>query len=113
MGTNALIGIMDRDENQVYYAYVGSDGYPEYTGELLKERYNTTRLVGELVALSDFKILRHTIEKTEREVYLKARFWQPLSYNRFLKQRGVNYLYLFIDGKWLVKSIRDDDFQPL
>lgn len=114
MGTCALIGVMDKQTKQISYAYVGYEGMPDYTGKLLKEKYNTARMAKKLVALSDFRMLHPTIKKTEQDVYKDTRYWEPVFVNEFIKEgRTVDYLYLFLDGAWCVKAYRDKEFKPI
>lgn len=112
MGTTALIGAKYKD-GKIRYAFVGYEGYPGYTGELLKERYGTFKLADELIALWDFRMLHPTIEKTEAEIYKDARYWPAVNDVRaFIKEgKTIDYLYLSIDGEWKVKSYRDKDFR--
>lgn len=110
MGTSALIGYKEND--QVTYAYVAYDGYPDYVGALLKEKYNTLRMAKKLVALSDFELLKATIKETEKKVYTDTRYWQPCSLSDYYKEaKEVDYLYLFDEGEWKVKGYRDKGFK--
>lgn len=113
MGTRSLIGVYTKDTNKVTFAYTQFEGFIEHTGKLLKENYNTLELAQSIVDLKEFSYLKPTLDETSQLVYGDARTFEPVSLEEYgrdeLKREYlVNYLYLFIDGKWQVKT--DDKF---
>lgn len=105
MSTSCLIGYLmnpqDKcDKWQVKYVYCHWDGYPNYTGKILYEDYNTLSKVKELVNLGDFSSLENTVEKTREECYNESDLDKPkiMPYNEYVYETrygGVDYVYLY------------------
>ncbi len=108
MSTHARIGLLK--EGFVVSSYVHYDGYPEHTGELLFNHYNTEEKIEELLSYGNISQLRKSIEETsffsedEDEKFHLASVKTIDQYEAYLDNYYVDFLYLFEDGKWLVKE---------
>lgn len=135
MSTRALIAI-EEDRERFTGVYLHSDGYPEHTGKMLLENYQTETLVRGLLALGDLSSLGAEVGE-QQPFYGRpdrvegVRNW-CLAYHR---DRGDNWgdsmplhwtgrytfemslltvhwyfewAYLFRDGAWLVVNLRYD-----
>lgn len=101
MATNANIGYIEN--NIITYTYLHYDGYPEHTGKILYEEYNTTDKVKELIKLGWLE----SIDKGEVISFHEDKGWgyneiQPETVNtlnEFIKLE-FNYLFDTKTEKW-------------
>jgi hypothetical protein len=129
MGTRSSIGIQNEDSS-VTAIYCHWDGYPSHNGRILSNHYANEDKVRALIALGDISSLAEEIgeqhpfntwhlKKEEMdprwekwttaygrdrgETDVKARdYVSPADYfSRF--DAGIEYAYLFAEGKWLVQ----------
>jgi hypothetical protein len=94
MATQAHIGIKNSD-GSVEAVYCNSDGYPEFTGKILKEYYTAEEKVRELIALGDMSILGSRIEpiKLTAEQVKELGVVDPATHSFENPQRGVCIFY--------------------
>ena len=114
MSTNARIGLL-MDDDIVLSVYLHFDGYPDHTGEILYHHYNTIDKIEELLCYGDISSLGETIQTTtffsrdkkenEEDVLAKVQYIDI--FESYIDKHYVSYLYLFKDGKWLVKGDLD------
>ena len=123
MGTRSNIGIVNEDAS-VTAIYCHWDGYPSHNGKTLLNRYNDISIVNQLMLLGDLSSLReklypddskpHTFQNQQEDVCVAygrdrgdtgsdSRTFEDLGeYEHF--GSGVDYQYLFEDGKWMYRS---------
>lgn len=139
MATTCRIGILK--ENKVESIYCHYDGYPAGVGVILKDNYKTKEKVEELIALGDIAELGTTTEfknfsnmpyKAYADMPLEERRKYTRDYHRWVAQpikiktnfdeqdykyelgrSGVDFLYLFKDGKWFYLKDENEDFEEL
>jgi hypothetical protein len=121
MATRSNIGIVNLDKS-ITGIYCHYDGYPEYVGKMLLNHYNNDDIVNGLMNLGDLSSLSeklystdfHTFDEPEEGVCISygrdrgdtgsdSRTFEDLGeYEHF--GSGVDYQYLFEDGKWMYRS---------
>ena len=121
MATRSNIGIVNLDKS-ITGIYCHWDGYPEYVGKMLLNHYNNDDIVNGLMNLGDLSSLSeklystdfHTFDEPEEGVCISygrdrgdtgsdSRTFEDLGeYEHF--GSGVDYQYLFEDGKWMYRS---------
>ena len=121
MATRGNIGIVNED-GSITAIYVHWDSYPEYVGKMLLNHYNNDDIVNGLMNLGDLSSLSeklystdfHTFDEPEEGVCISygrdrgdtgsdSRTFEDLGeYEHF--GSGVDYQYLFEDGKWMYRS---------
>ena len=121
MATRSNIGIVNLDKS-ITGIYCHWDGYPEYVGKMLLNHYNNVDIVNGLMNLGDLSSLSeklystdfHTFDEPEEGVCISygrdrgdtgsdSRTFEDLGeYEHF--GSGVDYQYLFEDGKWMYRS---------
>lgn len=76
----------------VYY-----EGYPEYTGELLKRRYHTPNRVNALIKLGNIHLLEEQLEDIQRlEVFEPSQTLRFVgSLNELTATTTADYLYIY------------------
>lgn len=94
MATNANIGYIENDI--ITYTYLHYDGYPEHTGKILYEEYNTTDKVKELIKLGWLE----SIDKGEVISFHEDKGWdynevQPETVNTLNEFTKLEFNYLF------------------
>jgi hypothetical protein len=117
MATRATIAVehVDGTIDQIYCHW---DGYPDWTGKLLEEHYDTLEKVEELVALGDLSSLGETIgtkhdfdarPKGECNFYGRDRGESDCRPRRFAnfdafirRMQKEEYDYLYREGKWAI-----------
>lgn len=131
MGTRSAIGIQNSD-GSIKAIYCHWDGYPSWNGRILKDYYTDETKVRDLIALGDISSLRAEIGeqhpfdtyhlkkedidsrwenwttaygRDRGETDIDARDYVSANdfYNRF--DMGVEYIYLFKDGEWIMNSV--------
>jgi len=120
MATRSNIGIVNLDKS-ITGIYCHYDGYPEYVGKMLLNHYNNVDIVNGLMNLGDLSSLSeklystdfHTFDEPEEGVCISygrdrgeggtnSRTFEDLGeYEHF--GSGVDYQYLFEDGKWMYR----------
>ena len=120
MATRSNIGIVNLDKS-ITGIYCHYDGYPEYVGKMLLNHYNNDDIVNGLMNLGDLSSLSeklystdfHTFDEPEEGVCISygrdrgdtgsdSRTFEDLGeYEHF--GSGVDYQYLFEDGKWMYR----------
>lgn len=111
MSTRARIGILNKD-GTVTSTYVGSDGYPDYTGKILKKHYSTEAKAKKLmkkgekgisfidtsISKSEFSDHGNDMTRTDRGL---------IDYVRNADESMADYLYVFDPKKksWSFASL--------
>lgn len=121
MATRAKIGLM-LDDYTVKSVYHHWDGYPEWLGAILMEKYTTkediNRLLdgGDLSSISSKQDWQGNYFEEAKPLYYKDRGETGCDYKIESPQqfsectRGEEYIYLFMNGKW---SCFTEDKQPV
>jgi len=119
MATRSTIAVKlpDGSFKQVYCHW---DGYLEYNGVLLQQRYNTASLAEELVSLGDISSLSRSIHPEGPHTFDNRESGVTTFYGRDRGEKNVDtkvfadedefrrdrmkesYNYVFEDGKWYV-----------
>lgn len=94
MATNANIGYIENDI--IIYTYLHYDGYPEHTGKVLYEKYNTTDKVKELIKLGWLE----SIDTDDVVAFHRDKGWdfnevQPETVNTLNEFTKTEFNYLF------------------
>ena len=117
MSTPAVIGKRNPDKT-ITSISVHWDGYPEHTGKILKEVYNTPEKVDELLKLGNLSFLGtklyptrsdHTFDHPQKDVTIaygrdrheegnEAQTYPNI--RQWLKNSDYCYAYLFADNEW-------------
>jgi hypothetical protein len=121
MGTRATIGIQ-REDGRIEYIAVTRFGYPEYTGKILKEKYNTPNKIKGLLRYGDVSVLGNgighkqsprLIEKSNYCIfYIRDLNGDPEKFKSRLIESdkwadgedNMDYNYIFAKGKWWCKD---------
>ena len=122
MATRSNIGIVNQD-GSITSIYCHYDSYPEYVGKILLNHYNDVGIINKLMELGDLSSLGenlyavgHTwaapIEgvcvaygRDRGEKGVESRVFKSIEqYNRNADNSGVDYQYLYEDGKWMYRS---------
>jgi hypothetical protein len=125
MGTRSRIG-MKLEDGTVKHSYCHYDGYPEGVGKTLEMHYNDIEKVEELLSFGDMSCLEEKIHPSGIHNFKISENGVTLFYGR---DRGdsdvdaqvtsieefesikfttcIDYIYLFSEGKWFVKSLID------
>lgn len=136
MSTRSRIGKYNAD-GTVTSIYCHSDGYPEGVGQMLYDNYDEKKL-DELLALGDLSFLGSqpvskpefwsSADKETRDEMLSGEYCRAYKdrgetnidaltdssvrvYKCHIGYNGIEYLYLFKDGQWLVDD--EDGFRPV
>jgi hypothetical protein len=139
MATRSNIGIVNLDKS-ITGIYCHWDGYPEYVGKMLLNHYNNDDIVNGLMDLGNLSILseslhsttginlystnnRHTFNNPQDGVCVAygrdrgdtgsdSRTFEDLGeYENF--GSGVDYQYLFEDGKWMYRNTYEGGWSDL
>ncbi len=121
MATRGNIAIVNGD-GTITSIYVHYDSYTEYVGKILLNHYNDVGIINKLMELGDLSSLGenlyaagHTwavpIEgvcvaygRDRGEKGVESRVFKSIEqYNRNADNSGVNYQYLFDNGKWMYR----------
>lgn len=125
MSTRSNIAIKEKDDS-VTVSYCHHDGYPEYTGKILLEHYNTEEKARALIKSGPIRLLKKTIEETN-VAYRAANYSDerirdhaPLTgpdyfhslvmYMSEVDSVFIEYIYLWRDGQWWVSI--SEVFEP-
>ena len=121
MATRSNIGIVNQDKS-ITSIYVHYDGYPEHNGKILLNHYNNDDIVNGLMNLGDLSILGEKLNPTETHTFAEPQKGVCVAYGRDRGDTGtdsrtfedlgeyehfgsgVDYQYLFEDGKWMYRS---------
>lgn len=121
MTTKSRIGIMNEDTT-ITSVYCHWDGYPSYNGRILYENYNTEEKIRELLSYGDLSSLGEDITNDIISGRTKCKFYNKNSGNETIKTyeniyeyeiNGVEYNYLFMNGKWYYNTFMNPDFMLL
>ena len=126
MGTRSRIG-KKLDDGTIMHCYCHYDGYPEGVGKTLEMHYKDIEKIEELLSFGDISCLEEKIHPSGIHNFKISENGVTLFYGR---DRGdsdvdaqvtsmeefesikfttcIDYLYLFSEGKWFVKSLIDD-----
>jgi hypothetical protein len=113
MSTRSNIAIKEKDDS-VTVSYCHHDGYPEYTGKILLEHYNTEEKARALAENGYIRLLEKTIEETNEENFRSRT--QPEYFDRLVMYMSevdsvfIEYIYLWRDGQWWVSI--SEVFEP-
>ena len=107
MATRAQIGIYTT-AHSVKMIQVAYEGYPSYTGALLKAHYNSLSKVKELMAKGNIMMLEENLEAIEQDSLIKTTKDERLVTNLGALESDVmvDYTYLFKeeDKTWYILS---------
>ncbi len=121
MATRSNIGIVNLDKS-ITAIYVHWGGYPEFVGKMLLNHYNNDDIVNGLMNLGDLSILSENMNPTEPHSFNNPQKGVCVAYGRDRGDggsdsrtfedlgeyehfgSGVDYQYLFEDGKWMYRS---------
>jgi hypothetical protein len=121
MATRSNIGIVNED-GSITGIYCHYDGYPEFVGKMLLNHYNNDDIVNGLMNLGDLSILSENMNPTEPHSFNNPQKGVCVAYGRDRGDggsdsrtfedlgeyehfgSGVDYQYLFEDGKWMYRS---------
>jgi hypothetical protein len=121
MATRSNIGIVNLDKS-ITAIYVHWGGYPEFVGKMLLNHYNNDDIVNGLMNLGDLSILSENMNPTEPHSFNNPQKGVCVAYGRDRGDTGsdsrtfedlgeyehfgsgVDYQYLFEDGKWMYRS---------
>lgn len=130
MGTRSSIAIKTEDGIKAIYCHW--DGYVDHNGKILKEFYNTTDKVNELIALGDLSSLRqepgeaHDFDRGDDSLGLTDNWCMAYGRDRGEKdteaqtfetiaewveaeaERWCEYFYLFDGQDWIVSNGKKD-----
>jgi hypothetical protein len=126
MGTRSRVGLMQKD-GTVKHSYVQYDGYVDGVGITLAHHYDKIDKVEELLSFGDMSCLEekihpsgiHNFEISENGVTLfygrdrgesnvDAQVTTMEEFESVMFTTCIDYLYLFSEGKWFVKSLIDN-----
>ena len=126
MSTRSRIGLMLED-GTIKHSYCQHDGYPEGVGYTLIRNYSDIDKVKELLSFGDMSCLEEKIHPSgvhnfmtyEKDVTLfygrdrgdsdsDAKVTSMEEFESIKFTTCIDYLYLFSEGKWFVKSLIDD-----
>jgi hypothetical protein len=128
MGTRATIGLVKGD--QVEYIGLCKNGYPEHTGAILKEHYNTPDKIQQLLNMGELSVFgidngeKHNFyeflgdsqctffirDRNETSDEFKSR---TISLSDWAKECTHDYNYIFIDGIWKYRVRTDDELKAV
>jgi hypothetical protein len=121
MATRSNIGIVNGD-GSVTGIYCHWDGYPEYVGKMLLNHYNNDDIVNGLMNLGNLSILDEKLYSTDIHTFNEPEDGVCVAYGRDRGDTGsdsmtfedlgeyehfgsgVDYQYLFDNGKWMYRS---------
>ena len=123
MSTHSRIGRV-LPNGGIESVYCHFDGYPSGVGSTLLEHYNDPAKVAALIALGNLSSLAETLEETraysrdrgESIVDNKAEIRDREYYYLCMSRKdGVQWAYLFKDGKWTFAKVWDSarDWYPI
>ena len=126
MGTRSRVGLMQKDCT-VKHSYVHYDGYVDGVGITLAHHYDKIDKVEELLSFGDMSCLEekihpsgiHNFEISENGVTLfygrdrgesnvDAQVTTMEEFESIKFTTCIDYLYLFSESKWFVKSLIDN-----
>lgn len=101
MSTHAVIANVNPD-GRCQAVYLHYDGYPEYAGRVLNQRYDSLEKAQTLIAGGE---LRSLPNKTEEPSYFENGEPTRVVDNaealmEFAQKYGASYLYLFASDRW-------------
>jgi hypothetical protein len=120
MATRSNIGIVNLDKS-ITGIYCHWDGYPEYVGKMLLNHYTDVDWIHMLMDLGDLSILSENMNPTGPHSFNNPQKGVCVAYGRDRGETGTNsrtfedmgefehfgsgvdYQYLFEDGKWMYR----------
>jgi len=120
MATRSNIGIVN-DNGSVTGIYCHWDGYPEHNGKLLLKHYTDSERINGLMSLGSLSILAENLYSTDIHTFNNPQEGVCVAYGRDRGETGsdsrtfedlgeyehfgsgVDYQYLFEDGKWMYR----------
>jgi len=104
MSTRALIGLLESD-NQLRCISINRDGYPDYVGELLVNKYNNVDIIKKLLLLGNLGDLNKSLAgcRAYNEPAILLNCTKETAVDTLLKEAGrqiLDYAYLFDNNKW-------------
>ena len=129
MGTRSLIGKQLKD-GSILGVYCHYDGYPEYNGRMLRDKYNTVAKVDKLIDGGDMSCVytnagwnNETLPESGPLYYtsrgesmesVAPQLYKDL--NEFLcaadHNYGAEYTYHYADGEWTCHDVRPNPYLP-
>ena len=106
MSTRAIIGYR-RPDGRFTAVYLHFDGYPERTGAILHQHYNTPELAESLVSGGDIRTFDDRTLEPERYSNGNQPTTMPTrpALLEFARNCGAEYLYVFEDGEWRYQKL--------
>ena len=123
MATRCNIGILN-ENGSVTGIYCHFDGYPKYVGNILLNHYTNTDIVNKLMNLGDLSSIGENLStdiphsfndpvegvcvaygRDRGETDVEARVFNNTDeYQNYADKSGVDYQYLFENGKWIYRK---------
>ena len=99
MATRSTIGMVLEDGQTISSVYCHFDGYPEGVGVVLKDHYNDTATIENLLDLGDLSVL--DVEIGEKQDFGARREGHCLFYGRDRGETGINALTHADENEWI------------
>ena len=130
MATRSNIGIVNEDDS-ITAIYCHWDGYPEYVGKMLLNHYTDVDWIHMLMDLGDLSILSENMNPTGPHSFNNPQKGVCVAYGRDRGETGsdsrtfedlgefenfgsgVDYQYLFEDGKWMYRNTYEGGWSDL
>lgn len=110
MATRSMI-FLENEDNSVRGIYCHWDGYPEYTGRILKQFYNSKSQIESLFNKGSIECLMDLPEDCES--LNKMEFYTFHSADQARKDLvGIDYVYVYSSDNWLVGN-SSNPFSPV
>lgn len=104
MSTRSNIIYKDPGTGLFHSVYCHCDGYVSYNGRILQDHYNSLELAKAVIALGDISSLNETLIATKSYFKWRGTPIEIFTDDDLADHCAEEYLYLFIDGKWIVND---------
>ena len=116
MSTRSRVGIKEKD-GTVRSVYVHFDGYLAGVGKTLYESYRNADKIEQLINLGDMSSINSEVEKcepyTQRGEDLNIATDSLESFEKNWASCGEEYVYLYINGRWMTNTIYKNKWESL
>ncbi|GHU16875.1 hypothetical protein FACS1894163_07030 [Spirochaetia bacterium] len=105
MSTRALVGMSDSEKSTICYIQVGRDGYPDYTGDILVNSYDSEKKIKNLLSCGNLSYIANSATDCglyhEPESILSFMSGQEeCVFKKQIDEEVIDYGYLFIHNQW-------------